>query len=115
MAKAIKALHDRKTVNVEFYSSLAKDDCINLQLPGCYLVQDKQGNRFYGTSCKVFSFFFLFFFKAVGMGGGEGGGRVASHALLIKMHYVKRQKNACTSNNYPWGGGIPVYIKLIWG
>lgn len=72
MAKAIKALHDRKTVNVESYSSLAKDDCINLQLPGCYLVQDKQGNRFYGTSCKVF-FFFVFFFQ--GDGDREGGGR----------------------------------------
>lgn len=113
MAKAIKALHDRKTVNVESYSSLAKDDCINLQLPGCYLVQDKQGNRFYGTSCKVF-FFCFFFFEAMGIGRGEGGGRVASHTLLIKVHDVKRQKNACTSNNYP-AGGIPVYIKLIWG
>lgn len=107
MAKAIKPLHDRKTVNVEFYSSLVKDDCINLQLPGCYLVQDKQGNRFYGTSCKVFFFFFFFFLfsRRWGWGGGREGGRVVSHALLIKVYDVKRQKNACTSNNYPSGGG----------
>ena len=53
VANTIIALHDRKAVSGVEYSSFTKDDCISRQLPGCYLEQDKQGNRFHGTACVI--------------------------------------------------------------
>lgn len=69
----------------ELGRSFTKDDCVNFQLPGCHLEQDKQENRSAGGTCNcLYIFFFL------------GGGGVASHALLIKTRDVKSQKNAYT-------------------